>query len=276
MAYDINAALERLENNLAEVDSAKRQVEETIATSDSLQQTVGRYTKTLNDLNKEVSAFIEEVDHYHSVRTADLNSVVDDIKTSCENITTKFDAGVKTSTDTLNAEVSEAIAKLDSENAKFATEIARLVSLHDVLSIAATKVSEVREKVDTLAKYLKQSQDGQDETLDSVKSSLETQCASIKSLSEKISDDGEKRLQKVKTALKDISDKVSSAKQTLDSIISVQTETKGLCHGIKQDLERFRSDFDDSLAAVAKAAKINRWIIIIVFLLLVALHFIKG
>ena len=37
MAYDINAALERLETDLAEVESAKKQVEETIATSESLQ-----------------------------------------------------------------------------------------------------------------------------------------------------------------------------------------------------------------------------------------------
>ena len=42
MAYDINAALERLETNLAEVESAKKQVEETIATRESLQQIIGR------------------------------------------------------------------------------------------------------------------------------------------------------------------------------------------------------------------------------------------
>lgn len=52
MAYDINAALERLENNLAEVESAKKQVEETIATSESLQQIIGRYTNTLNAMGK--------------------------------------------------------------------------------------------------------------------------------------------------------------------------------------------------------------------------------
>ena len=53
MAYDINAALERLENNLAEVESAKNQVEETIATSESLQQIIGRYTATLNSMGKD-------------------------------------------------------------------------------------------------------------------------------------------------------------------------------------------------------------------------------
>ena len=36
MAYDINTALERLEKNLSDVESAKLQVDETIATSESL------------------------------------------------------------------------------------------------------------------------------------------------------------------------------------------------------------------------------------------------
>ena len=53
MAYDINAALERLETNLAEVESAKKQVDETIATSESLQQIIGRYTATLNSMGKD-------------------------------------------------------------------------------------------------------------------------------------------------------------------------------------------------------------------------------
>ena len=42
MAYDINAALERLETKLAEDESAKKQVETTNSTSESLQQIIGR------------------------------------------------------------------------------------------------------------------------------------------------------------------------------------------------------------------------------------------
>ena len=60
MAYDINAALERLENNLAEVESAKNQVEETIATSESLQQIIGRYTATLNSMGKDICKRIRD------------------------------------------------------------------------------------------------------------------------------------------------------------------------------------------------------------------------
>lgn len=67
MAYDINAALERLETNLAEVESAKKQVEKTIATSESLQQIIGRYTNTLNAMGKDISSFIEEIRNFQDI-----------------------------------------------------------------------------------------------------------------------------------------------------------------------------------------------------------------
>ena len=77
MAYDINAALERLENNLAEVESAKKQVEKTIATSESLQQIIGRYTNTLNAMGKDISSFIEEIRNFQDINTSELSSIVD-------------------------------------------------------------------------------------------------------------------------------------------------------------------------------------------------------
>ena len=39
MAYDINSALERLEKNLKDIDSARQQVEKTITSSNNLQTT---------------------------------------------------------------------------------------------------------------------------------------------------------------------------------------------------------------------------------------------
>ena len=86
MAYDINAALERLENNLAEVESAKKQVDETIATSENLQKIIGRYSDTLSTMGKDISVFIEEIRNYQDIETSELSSAVDAIKTSCVSI----------------------------------------------------------------------------------------------------------------------------------------------------------------------------------------------
>ena len=67
MTYDINAALERLEKNLSDVESAKLQVEETIATSESLQQIIGKYSESLQTLNSEISLYVDAVKNFHSL-----------------------------------------------------------------------------------------------------------------------------------------------------------------------------------------------------------------
>lgn len=47
MAYDINKALERLEKNLCDVDSARKQVEKTVACSTDLQNIVNGYVASI-------------------------------------------------------------------------------------------------------------------------------------------------------------------------------------------------------------------------------------
>ena len=172
MAYDINAALERLEKNLSEVESAKKQVEETIATSESLQQIIGRYSDSLVELNKEITKFIAEVHNYQSLKTSELDTAIKKIMTSCEAVISKFNVDVKSSTDAFNAKFSEAITKFGSENNNLAEQVTKLSSLHGTLKDATSEIKEIERKLDEIAKNLKDSQAEQDRTLDNIKSSL--------------------------------------------------------------------------------------------------------
>lgn len=151
MAYDINAALERLETNLTEVESAKKQVEETIATSESLQQIIGRYSESLSSMGKDISAFIEEIRNYQGNKTSELDSAVDTIKTSCDCVINKFNAEVKLAIKSFDEKLSETIVKFGSENEKLRIQVNKLNSLQDVLNKATKEVNEVEKKVDILA-----------------------------------------------------------------------------------------------------------------------------
>lgn len=165
MAYDINAALERLETNLTEVESAKKQVEETIATSESLQQIIGRYSESLSSMGKDISAFIEEIRNYQGNKTSVLDSAVDTIKTSCDCVINKFNAEVKLAIKSFDEKLSETIVKFGSENEKLRIQVNKLNSLQEVLNKAIKEVNEVENKVDILATELKNSQDEQDKVL---------------------------------------------------------------------------------------------------------------
>lgn len=244
MAYDINAALERLETNLTEVESAKKQVEETIATSESLQQIIGRYSESLSSMGKDISAFIEEIRNYQGNKTSELDSAVDTIKTSCDCVINKFNAEVKLAIKSFDEKLSETIVKFGSENEKLRIQVNKLNSLQDVLNKATKEVNEVEKKVDILATELKNSQDEQDKVLANVKSSLEILPSSVKSNAEEIVSEIKNRTLDLKSKSEEIIGDISKAIQKLDIQNSVLTETKGLCNGIKGDFEDLKSSID--------------------------------
>ena len=271
MAYDINTALERLEKNLSEVESAKKQVEETIATSESLQQTIGRYTEILNTTNKEISTFVDEVHNYQSIRTKDFNSAIAELKTSCECITNKFTADVKTTTNTFGNKLSETIVEFSSENEKLTGQIKKLILLQDVLYKATKEVNEVEKKVDVLANYLKISQDEQDETLISIKSALEVLPTSAKSYTDAVIENVNNHAKDLQANIDEISANVSLEIQNLNSIISELAKTQTMYNNIKTDMAIQKNTLDSNLKTIKTFIIV--WTIII-GLILIVLRFI--
>lgn len=275
MAYDINAALERLEKNLSEVESAKKQVEETIATSESLQQIIGRYSGSLVELNKDISKFIAEVHNYQSLKTSELDSVIKKIMTSCEAVTSKFNTDVKSSTDALNVKFSETITKFGSENNKLAEQATKLSSLHGVLKDATSEIKKIERKLDEFARDFKDSQAEQDYTLENTKSSIDALPETFKSQIDSISASINNHAKDLNNKADEIKAFSESAIQKLDTIISVLSETKTICNGIKSDIAELKKSMDSGFTEVGSAINVNRWILIIGFIALAALHFVK-
>lgn len=275
MAYDINAALERLEKNLSEVESAKKQVEETIATSESLQQIIGRYSDSLVELNSEISKFILEVQNYQSLKTSELDLAISKIKTSCEGVVIKFNTDVKDSKDAFNAEFSETLTKFGYENNKLTEQVTKLSSLHGALKDATSEIKEIERKLDEIAKNLNDSQAEQDRTLDNIKSSIDALPANFKSQIDEVINTINVQANDLENKADEIKTSAATAIQKLDTIFSVLSETKSLCSGIKSDIAELKKSMDSGLTEVGSAININRWILIIGLIALIALHFVK-
>ena len=275
MAYDINAALERLEKNLSEVESAKKQVEETIATRESLQQIIGRYSDSLVELNSEISKFILEVQNYQSLKTSELDLAISKIKTSCEGVVIKFNTDVKDSKDAFNAEFSETLTKFGYENNKLTEQVTKLSSLHDALDIATSEVKEIEKKMDGIAKVLKDSQGEQDRSLDNIKSSLTSLPANITSQIDGVINTININAVDLNTKADEIEKSIVSAIQKLNTITSVLSETKTICNAIKSDIAQLKKSMDFGLSEVGSVINVNRWILVIGIIVLIILHFIK-
>ena len=62
MAYDINASLERLEQNLKNIDSARSQVEKTIMSSNQLQSKMTDFITSMSDLLENVNEWKRQLE----------------------------------------------------------------------------------------------------------------------------------------------------------------------------------------------------------------------
>lgn len=97
MAYDINATLERLEQNLKQLDSARKQVETTVQASEELQNAVAGYVASINSIVKEIKEWEKQLAGAQVGISKELQISVDKMTSACESIISKFTSSVATS-----------------------------------------------------------------------------------------------------------------------------------------------------------------------------------
>lgn len=125
MAHDINSALERLEANLQNIDSARQQVENTIAASNALQIKVKEYTSSINEM-------------------------CDKVKETSSNFESK---------------TKDSLQKFVEQNNKLTEHVQNLKSLRDEIVKTSTEIQEVKSLLSQISNDLKNSQKEQDDVL---------------------------------------------------------------------------------------------------------------
>ena len=98
MTHDINSALERLEKNLSELDSARSQVLQSVNASNDLLKMVTQYVTAV----KKLAASLEEWESSLSGRESELHgefgSAITSIKQTCTDIISAFKLDVNKAT----------------------------------------------------------------------------------------------------------------------------------------------------------------------------------
>ena len=125
MAHDINSALERLEANLQNIDSARQQVENTIAASNALQIKVKEYPSSLTEM-------------------------CDKVKETSSNFESK---------------TKDSLQKFVEQNNKLTEHVQNLKSLRDEIVKTSTEIQEVKSLLSQISNDLKNSQKEQDDVL---------------------------------------------------------------------------------------------------------------
>lgn len=278
MAYDINTALERLEHNLQDLDSAKTQVQNVVAASNDLRQTVSDYVDSISKLYGDIREWEDQLKQTQKTSFTDAQASFEKLKESCEAITTRFKSSTE---DTLN--------KFTDQNSLLARRVEKLSTLREELKASTEQIQDIKKTLSELTRILTESQEGQDRALTNIIGDMAALPVTVKGYTDdvvqKMDDRHSAVIQKIDTASSKIDTIIQKADALATSCSKIQSSCGNLqtsCNNIKasvaevkQAVTDVRQKVEESHRALSKSININRWIVIICILIAIALHFIK-
>ena len=263
MAYDINSALERLENNLKDIDSARLQVEKTITSSNNLQSTISSFVKSLKSLHGDVENLIADLERYQVLKKSDLEASVDNFMSSCDSAISAFNNSIELSSSTFKTKMDATLSSIQGESTKLATQVKELIALKDTLNSSTNATKGLENKLDTMSKEINQSLKKQETVLSSIKTIAENTKVQIGSL-----------VSMLESNVVNLNSDAKSIIDNTNTIISKQAELKAACNKIKAELISTKESTEAILNSLKKDIKMNRLLIIIGIIILAALQFI--
>ena len=263
MAYDINSALERLEKNLKDIDSARQQVEKTITSSNNLQTTISSFVKSLKSLHGDVENLITDLEKYQALKKSDLETSVDNFKSSCDSAISAFNNGIELSSSAFKTKMDATLSSIQGESTKLASQVKELIALKDTLNNSTNASKGLENKLDTVSKEINQSLKKQDTVLSSIKTITENTKLQIGSI-----------VSMLESNFASLNSDAKSIIDNTNTIISKQAELKATCSKIESELDLTKKSTEAIFNSLNKDIKMNRLFIIIGIIILAALQFI--
>lgn len=102
MAYDINQSLQRLEENLQQLDTARNQVESTVTASNQLQQAVTGYLSAISNFVEEVKGWKRHLTESQEQQANAARLSVGEVQQLCKQVAETFKEDTNASITRLN------------------------------------------------------------------------------------------------------------------------------------------------------------------------------
>ncbi len=262
MPYDINAALLKLEQNLNDLTTARNQVENAVKASNNLQKVVSEYVTAVEVLCVKLKEWDLDLGRREGSLLDEIEQMISQLNSTSDQIISSFKSSVEETTSVFITKTDSEITKLTEQNNKLAERVKELDALRDEIKKATEEIESVKEVLRQISKDLKESQDGQDAVLADIKQKLSEAIGMINGVSNNISE-------KYNLLANDLHSGFDSIDKKVDNVYAELSNVKSICQDVNPAIEKSRNEIEKSI-------NINRWIMIIAFIILVILHFVAN
>ena len=264
MPYDINTALERLEKNLQNLDSAREQVENTVNASNNLRQIVRDYIESVTELRGDIQEWEKQLKQSQDNLSSKVQDTFTTLETSCDAISAKF----KSST-------NETLNKFSEQNVILGERVDELIILRKELKSAMSEIVTIKDTLAQLTMVFNRSKENQDQALSNIIGRVAELPVTVKGYTDGVAQQMDERHREFCKKIDDSITKTEIVIQKLDSLTEAYSNIQKTYDDIKASVSDVNNMVATHYDSLSKSIKINRWIIIAGIIILVALHFMK-
>lgn len=289
MTHDINSALERLEKNLSELDSARSQVLQSVNASNDLLKMVTQYVTAVKNLAANLEEWESSLRGREIKLHGEYESAIASIKQTCIEIISAFNADVNKASSDFKKDTDKTLEKFTEQNDKLAERVLELVALREQIKKASEEIESVKSALNDILKELKDSQDDQDVILEDLKTN-------VSGLNEKLEYSKVTILQALTHSEQSLSDILNQANDKIDGISGktdalasnvasltticqnidtlMHSSTNSIVSIINKAKDDVISAIQESKAESLKSANFNRWLIVAGIIILAVLQYV--
>ena len=274
MPYDINSALQRLEQNLSDLTSAREQVMNTVQASNKLQETVAEYVSSIETLCSQLRRWDSDLGERESSLSHEIGNMISQLTSSCSQIVASFNNSVVETTSTFSNKTEAEISKFVEQNDKLAERVQEMNAFRNAIKKATGEIQTIKEALQQISNDLIDSQDGQDAVLNEIKEKVNAISTSTSNIIQTLANLN----QSLDTGFSNIDAKadtfISDIANLSNLCQSIQSATTSLGNSLKEATSQLEGKINETKESITKAASINRWLIIAGIIILAILQFI--
>lgn len=259
MPYDINAALERLEKNLQNLDSAREQVENTVNASNNLRQIVRDYIESITELRSDIQEWEERLKQSQDGLSTRAQDAFAALKTSCDTISAEF----KSST-------NDILNRFSEQNSIFTERVDELITLREVFKSSMSEINTIKEILTGLTMVFNKSKENQDLALSNIIGRVAELPVTVKDYIDGVAQQMDERHREFCQKIDNLITKAEIIIQKLDSLTKICNNVQKTCNDIKNSIDDVKNTVTAYNESLSKSININRWIIIAGIMILAA------
>lgn len=276
--------IEQLKNTLSDVASARQQVEDVISAYTHTNTEINSYIENFERIEVTISAIIELLSNNKATIEQQVTSIVSEFKRSCTSIVDDIKKELTVSIKQFNVGTSQNIVNMTKQTKNLETVVNNAVKLTSIAAIISDSTNKIIDSVNATKQELNTFQKIQDDAIKHIGNTQMSVLYQIQSSSTLLDNITKSLIEQEKLLVvqgQNLDMHSNLARQAVDTLLANTSQIETLCDNIKtsishsqQAIDSLKKIMEDNSALISKENKINRWLLILCFIIIIIIHFI--